>query len=62
MSPFVLMLPGKYFAIRPLTHVMVEYQKSSRCKVILYITLRSYALYLSPKRGFEHVTEYHPER
>ena len=28
---------------------------------IKYITLRSYALYLSPKRGFEHVTEYRPK-
>ena len=28
---------------------------------IEYITLNSYALYLSPKRGFEHVTEYLPE-
>ena len=58
---FVLTLPGEYFAIRPLTHVTVEYQKYSCCKVILYITLSSYALYLSPKRGFEHVTVYHPE-
>ena len=28
---------------------------------IKYITLKPYALYLSPKRGFEHVTEYRPE-
>ena len=28
---------------------------------IKYITLSLYTLYLSPKRGFEHVTEYHPE-
>ena len=31
------------------------------CKVILYITLSSYTLYLSPKQGFEHMTEYRPE-
>ena len=28
---------------------------------IKYITLSLYALYLSPKRGFERVTEYCPE-
>ena len=28
---------------------------------IKYITLSLYALYLSPKQGFEHVTEYRPE-
>ena len=30
-------------------------------KDIKYITLKLYSLYLSPKQGFEHVTEYRPE-